>query len=150
MYFCYFCDVSYRSFQSYKQHFERKYLCKRSMDMDMPDEKITSAIKCEYVYLLQEREFINSGQSIYKIGRTKQLNDKRFKQYPKNSMLLLQTFCNNCVTCENQIMNMFKQKYIHRVDIGSEYFEGNVKEMQRDIFNIVMSENELTNLCLTK
>ena len=109
-----------------------------------------SAITCEYVYLLQEREFINLGESIYKIGRTKQLNDKRFKQYPKNSMLLLQTFCNNCVTCENQIMNMFKQKYIHRVDIGSEYFEGNVKEMQRDIFNIVMSENELTNSCLTK
>jgi len=62
-------------------------------------------------------------------------------------MLLLQTFCNNCTICENQIMNMFKQKYIHRVDIGSEYFEGNVKEMQRDIFNIVMSENELTNSC---
>lgn len=100
----------------------------------------TSPITCEYVYLLQEREFINSGQSIYKIGRTKQLNDKRFKQYPKNSMLLLQTFCNNCTICETQIMNMFKQKYIHRVDIGSEYFEGNVKEMQRDIFNIVTKE----------
>ena len=117
------------------------------MDMDIPDEKINnqtsiSAIKCEYVYLLQEREFIHSGESVYKIGRTKQLNDKRFKQYPKNSMLLLQTFCNNCVTCENQIMNMFKQKYIHRVDIGSEYFEGNVKEMQSDIFNIVITENE--------
>lgn len=42
MYICYFCDVSYRSFQSYKQHFERKYLCKRSMDMDIPDEKINN------------------------------------------------------------------------------------------------------------
>ncbi len=148
MYICYFCDVSYRSSQSYNRHFERNYLCKRSMDMDMPNEKINNqtAIKCEYVYLLQEREFINSGESVYKIGRTKQLNDKRFKQYPKNSMLLLQTICNNCVTCENQIMNMFKQKYIHRVDIGREYFEGNFKEMQRDISNIVMSKNELTNI----
>jgi hypothetical protein len=99
-----------------------------------------STIKCEYVYLLQEREFIHSGESVYKIGRTKQLNDKRFKQYPKNSMLLLQTICKNCVTCETQIMNMFKQKYIHRVDIGSEHFEGNYAEMQRDIFNIVMKE----------
>jgi hypothetical protein len=115
------------------------------MNIDMPNEKInnetsTSAIKCEYVYLLQEREFIHSGESVYKIGRTKQLNDKRFKQYPKNSMLLLQTICKNCVTCETQIINMFKQKYIHRVDIGSEYFEGNYSEMKRDIFNIVMKE----------
>ena len=150
MYICKFCDVSYRTSKLLNRHFEREILCKMSMDMDMnidiPNEKInnetsTSAIKCEYVYLLQEREFIHSGESIYKIGRTKQLNDKLFKQYPKNIMLLLQTFCNNCVTSENQIMNMFKQKYIHRVDIGSEYFEGNVKEMQRDIFNIV--ENEI-------
>ncbi len=37
----------------------------------------------EYIYLIQEREFINSKQPIYKIGRTKQNNYKRFEQYPK-------------------------------------------------------------------
>jgi hypothetical protein len=43
-----------------------------------------------YVYLLQTREFINSNQSIYKVGRTKKEHLKRFEQYPKGSLLLLQ------------------------------------------------------------
>ncbi len=153
---CGWCNVSFASNFSLSRHVN---VCKvkENHDLEIKEKekanelkklllrvKVTdaSAITCEYVYLLQEREFIHSGESVYKIGRTKQLNDKRFKQYPKNSMLLLQTICNNCVTCENKIMNMFKQKYIHRVDIGSEYFEGDFKEMQRDIFNIVMNENE--------
>ena len=151
---CEWCNKSFTSNSHLKRHIiackvKENYEQLEMKEKEKADElkkiligaKVTdaSSIKCEYVYLLQEREFINSGQSVYKIGRTKQLNDKRFKQYPKNSMLLLQTICNNCVTCENQIMNMFKQKYIHRVDIGSEYFEGNVKEMQNDIFNIVLT-----------
>ena len=154
---CEWCNKSFTSNSHLKRHIiackvKKNYEQLEMKEKEKADElkkiligaKVTdaSSIKCEYVYLLQEREFINSGQSVYKIGRTKQLNDKRFKQYPKNSMLLLQTICNNCTICENQIMNTFKQKYIHRVDIGSEYFEGDFKEMQRDIFNIVMNENE--------
>jgi len=111
--------------------------------MNMLNKKINnetshSTIEYEYVYLLHEKKFIDSGESVYKLGRTRQSN----KQYPKNNMLLLQTICNNCVTCEHQILNMFKQKYIHRLDIGSKHFEGNVTEMRRDIFNIVLNENE--------
>ena len=37
----------------------------------------------EYIYLLHEREFVNSKQSIYKIGKSKQENLKRLYQYPK-------------------------------------------------------------------
>ena len=42
----------------------------------------------QYIYLLQEREFIKTKEPIYKIGKTKQVNNKRFGQYPKGSVLL--------------------------------------------------------------
>ena len=48
------------------------------------------------IYLLQEREFINSNENIYKIGRTKQANIQRFNQYPKGSKLLLHIVCDDC------------------------------------------------------
>ena len=41
----------------------------------------------QYLYLLQTREFINSGKPIYKVGRTTQENLKRLNQYPKDSRL---------------------------------------------------------------
>jgi len=136
MYICEFCDKEHPTIDSLNRHLERDNLCKMSLNILVPKINNQISIKCEYVYLLHEKKL---GDSIYKIGRTRQLN----KPYPKNSMLLLQTICTNCITCDHQIMNMFKQKYIHRVDIGSEYFEGNFKEMQSDIFNIVMNENEI-------
>ena len=45
----------------------------------------------QYIYLIYLREFINSNQDIYKIGKTKQLNNNRFKQYPKGTIILYQS-----------------------------------------------------------
>ena len=87
------------------------------------------------IYLIQEREFINSGENVYKIGKTKQDNLKRFKQYPKGSKLLLQQICDDCDKLEKELIADFKNKFIHRKDIGNEYFEGDYKEMLKDIHN---------------
>jgi hypothetical protein len=99
----------------------------------------------QYIYLLQEREFIKTKESIYKIGKTKQENDKRFRQYPKDSILLLQIICNDCNQYESDLISLFKLKYIHRKDIGNEYFEGNYKEMICDIYNITYKEETKVN-----
>jgi hypothetical protein len=94
-----------------------------------------------YIYLLQEREFINTNQSIYKIGKTKCENLSRFCQYPKGSLLILQTLCyEDCDNVEKKIISLFISKYIQRTDIGREYFEGNVEEMENDIF--LLSKNK--------
>ena len=93
----------------------------------------------QYIYLLQEREFINSKQPIYKIGKTKQPNHKRFNSYPKGSVLLLQTECSNCDDYEKQILFVFDHNFKKRTDIGSEYFEGNYKMMMKYINNIIDS-----------
>jgi len=49
-----------------------------------------------YIYLLQETEFIKTKETIYKVGRTSTNNLTRFNQYPKNSLLLFQMICKDC------------------------------------------------------
>jgi hypothetical protein len=100
----------------------------------------------QYIYLLQEREFIRLNETIYKLGKTTQPNHTRFKQYPKNSILLLQLICNDCNHTEKELIKLFKDKFIQRTDIGTEYFEGNYKEMIRYITDIINLECISTNI----
>ena len=94
-------------------------------------------MKAEYGYLLQEREFIKTKENIFKVGKTKQENSKRFKQYPKDTILLLQTVCIDCDKTEKAILTAFKKIYKQRKDIGIEYFEGDHNQMLRDINEII-------------
>jgi hypothetical protein len=102
----------------------------------------TDIMELQYVYLLQEREFIKTKENIYKVGKTKKENHTRFNQYPKGSVLLFQMICNNCSNIENKMVKAFKQKFILRKDIGNEYFEGSYKTMINTIYNIIKEEEE--------
>jgi hypothetical protein len=95
----------------------------------------------QYVYLLIEREFLQSAVPVYKIGRTSQENNKRFLQYPKGSRLIFQINVTDSYFLEQEIISLFKHKYILRTDIGHEYFEGDVTNMQIDIFDLVITYN---------
>ena len=82
-----------------------------------------------YIYLLIEREFLNTGEPIYKIGRTRQNPPwKRFDQYPKNSHLIMLNCVNDSILVETQIKKQLikTQGIKHRKDIGVEYFEGSL------------------------
>jgi hypothetical protein len=94
----------------------------------------------EYIYLLQEREFIRMNENVYKIGKTKQENVSRFTQYPKGSVLILHAACGNCDESEKKIINLFKEKYIMRTDIGAEYFQGSVVLMLKDFYEILTQD----------
>ena len=96
----------------------------------------------EYIYLLQEREFIKTKEPIYKIGKTKQENLKRLNSYPKGSDLILQYKCVGCDNIEKELIQIFKDKYIHRKDIGYEYFEGDWIDMSDIIFNNILICNK--------
>ena len=93
-----------------------------------------------YIYLLQEREFIKTKENIYKVGMTKKENHTRFNQYPKCSVLLFQMICYNCKNIEKQIIKLFKEKFKHRRDIGNEYFEGEYKSMIEIIYLTIKDE----------
>jgi len=97
-------------------------------------------MEIQYIYIIKEREFVNSCESIYKIGKTTQCNEKRLKQYPKGSILIFQSICSNCSIVEKEIISVFNQKYIQRRDIGSEYFEGEYIEMIKDLLEIINND----------
>ena len=98
-----------------------------------------------YIYLLQEREFIKTKEHIYKVGMTKQENHERFNQYPKGSILLFQMICDNCKNIENKVIKLFKDKFIMRKDIGNEYFEGDYKNMMDIIYSAIKDETDEKN-----
>jgi hypothetical protein len=95
-----------------------------------------------YIYLLQEREFVNINSNIFKVGMTTKLNHERFNQYPKGSKLLFQIICNDCKNIEKIILKKFREKFNQQLDIGNEYFEGDYKIMIDDIYSIVKNNNE--------
>jgi len=90
-----------------------------------------------YIYLLQEREFIKTEEFVYKIGRTHQESTKRFKSYSKGSVLHIQLSCSDCVKAEKDLLVIFRTQFTPRTDIGSEYFEGNVKKMSDIIYGYI-------------
>lgn len=105
-------------------------------------DNITKEYEVNYIYLLKEREFVNSLRDIYKIGKTKQSNSKRFLQYPKDSILILQVICVDCTKTEYEIIKLFANKYKQMKSIGTEYFEGNYIDMISDILSIVNLDNK--------
>jgi T5orf172 domain len=99
----------------------------------------------DYIYLLQEREFVNKKECVYKIGRTEQINLGRFKSYPKGSILYFQGFCVDSVRCEREILKLFQSKYEKRRDIGSEYFEGDINDMIFDLYSCAQTSLALSS-----
>ena len=96
-----------------------------------------------YIYLLQEREFIKTKENIYKLGKSKQENLGRVKQYPKGSKLIIQSECENCDITETALKKTFKESFKQRIDIGTEYFEGNSDAMRKIICDYI--NNEIIN-----
>jgi hypothetical protein len=95
----------------------------------------------EYIYLLQTPYHIKFNENVYKLGKTKLLNFKRFTYYPNGSIVYHHTYCKNSDICEKILLNLFRKKYIERKDIGNEYFEGNLQDMIININNIVSNYN---------
>jgi hypothetical protein len=87
-----------------------------------------------YVYLLIEREFIKTQESVYKIGQTAQNPPwRRFDQYPKNSRLIFLINVENSINVERTIKKqmMMTSEIKHRTDIGQEYFEGDIDVIKK-------------------
>src|SRR5271165_2735605 len=92
----------------------------------------------QYIYLIQLREFVNSGEQVYKLGKTTQDKGKRFNGYPPDSKLIIQVLCSNCHKMETELMKIFKTKYKQRKGgedhLGNEYFEGSPIDMRNTIY----------------
>lgn len=82
-----------------------------------------------YIYLVQEREFYNSGKRTYKIGKTRN-GVRRLKAYPKGSKLFICIRVKNSDTSERLLLKSFREQFQWRKeDYGDEYFTGDVNKM---------------------
>jgi hypothetical protein len=81
-----------------------------------------------HIYIIHEREFVNTGQPIYKIGKTTK-SIKRLSQYPKDSKLKLLLAVENCHESEKLLIVKFDEMFVNKAEIGREYYEGELKEM---------------------
>ena len=104
-------------------------------------KKVTPVVEIQYIYLIQEREFIKTGEPIYKIGKTKKENLTRFKQYSKGSRMLCQLISTDCDEDERVLLGKFRTSYVPRKDVGSEYFEGDYNKMIQDIFETICKKS---------
>lgn len=95
--------------------------------------KIHEVPQGEYIYLIQEREFIRCDDAIYKIGKTKQKPYKRMDAYPKGSLLFLTIVVDDCDTAEKDLIAIFKEHYKWESRVGDEYFIGDPIAMMKDI-----------------
>lgn len=87
-----------------------------------------------YIYIIITREFLKQNESVFKVGTTKDMI-QRFHAYPKGSVLLYNRFVHDATGKETLVLKVLRDEYIHRKDIGREYFEGNVN-------NIIATVNE--------
>lgn len=82
-----------------------------------------------YFYIIREREFIKTNENIYKIGKTTQELHKRMSAYPKDSESILSLKVPDCHEFEKIMIKTFKENFVQRTDIGTEYFEGDPNRM---------------------
>ena len=87
------------------------------------------------IYLLCEREFLNSENPVFKVGKTTEMN-KRMSKYPKGSHLLFCMTYDDIHEKEKRVLKMMEDNFTKRTDIGKEYFEGDHKLMINDIFKL--------------
>jgi hypothetical protein len=98
----------------------------------------SSTTKYHYIYLLQEREFLNT--DIFKVGRTCQVDFRRFNSYPKDSKLVSYVTVNDSIKMEKIILDDFKRQFKLRSDVGREYFQGDSMLMIKNIMKVVEEE----------
>ena len=81
-----------------------------------------------YMYLLKEREFVNSGEDVVKTGFSEAFS-KRMLAYPKGSIVLATLRVSHGRSTERMVLAALRSRFKSRRDIGAEYFEGPLREI---------------------
>ena len=137
---CERCGNAFRDNYDLQRHLNKKVPCLaqgaqgttiNNTINNIPNNK---TISDNYIYILQDRTSVQLNTNIYKIGKTKQSNLKRFSAYPKGYKIIMLMECFNCDIIENKLIKLFKSKYEQVLEYGNEYFKGDLIEMKKDIF----------------
>lgn len=124
---CNGCNKTYSSETTLKRHLK---ICKATKIVNDNNEinVLDFNEDClSFIYILKEREFVKTKESIFKIGYTTRDIGARSNGYPKGSKIYLTLPVMG--NPEAEFIELFKKNFTQRTDIGTEYFEGNFKEM---------------------
>jgi hypothetical protein len=147
---CLNCPFKGKNRHQYYRHTQNGCILKEydesnKIYIDFPDNINDSIIKSEelynakdilpneYIYLIRLREFVRLNEKTYKIGRTKRTLFERLQAYPKGSEFIVAHATKNSIKVEKDIKKHFINKYTQMKEYGSEYFQGDPKEMKEDI-----------------
>jgi hypothetical protein len=97
------------------------------------------------LYLLCEREFIKTNETIYKIGRSNDIS-KRINQYPNGSIVYLIIWCKDNLIHEHNLIKIFNIKFTNKKYIGTEYFYGNINLMKTIMIDYMKNINNNFNI----
>jgi predicted nucleic acid-binding Zn ribbon protein len=86
-----------------------------------------------------------SNENIFKIGRTTRHYNNRLVEYEKDSKTIVVLQTDDCIGAEKFVLDKFKTKFIRRLDIGNEYFEGDETKMRIYLEFLVDDYNEIIN-----
>ena len=109
---------------------ERRNADHRESKKDENHGTSASKICGGFIYLLREREFIKTSESVFKFGKTKSPNAyRRINSYPKGSEIYYIERVKDCDQLERDILAKMCINFNQRTDIGREYFEGNIDDI---------------------
>ena len=94
-----------------------------------------------HLYCLIEREFINSGQNVYKVGKSLHLT-QRMSAYPKGSSVISVFKVSNCHALEKVLLKQLDacKGLTNAKDVGREYYRGDLKEVMKIFVDVCMTD----------
>ena len=94
-----------------------------------------------HLYCLIEREFIKSGEKIYKVGKSVHLS-QRMNSYPKGSVIISIFKVNDCHMTEKLLLKRLDQELSFRNarEIGREYYEADLTSLLKIFIEVCMSD----------
>lgn len=108
----------------------------------LPDVKLMG-----HIYVLIEREFLKTKETIYKVGCTNNLQ-RRFSQYPKGSVVLFTEAVMDYKAIERKLLNalLSTPEIKQAKDIGSEYFDCDLNDLKRVVRQVLGDTCDNTEL----
>jgi hypothetical protein len=123
------------------------FCCFRAKIKSSPNERQINLIKGQtgHIYVVKEREFIKTNESVYKIGKSINIKN-RMPCYPKDSKILLifHSGVFDIHKLEKDIIARYDDLFIKRKDIGSEYYECSESELMSASIKVMQQVNGFT------
>ena len=93
-----------------------------------------------HLYCLIEREFLKSGEKIYKVGKSVHLS-QRMNSYPKGSLIISIFKVNDCHITEKLLLKRLDQELSFRNarEIGRVYYEADLPSLLKIFIEVCMS-----------